>query len=150
MPFLVDGNNLLGRLLGRGDASPEERRAVQAKIAARVRAGRSTVVLFFDGEPAAGKREASLGGLSVRYSGNRSADDAIVEAIERAKARRDCHVVTDDRGLAERARHRGARALSTDDFWGRLDAEEPAPGKASPVDVNDWMSFFSDDRNRLG
>jgi predicted RNA-binding protein with PIN domain len=150
MPFLVDGNNLIGRLARRPPGTEEERRRVQRAIADRLRVGRSSVVLFFDGEPSAGRREEWLGGLTVRYSGNRSADDAIVEAVERAKARGDCHVVTDDRALAERARARGARALSTSDFWGRM---ETAPGAATrdagPVDVDDWESFFADDRNRL-
>ena len=150
MPFLVDGNNLLGHLLGGPGASEEERRAVQSKIAARVRSGRSSVVLFFDGEPEAGKREAWMGALSVRYAGNRSADDAIIEAVERSKARRDCHVVTDDRGLAERARGRGARSLSVSDFWGRLEDDAPPAPEGKAVNVEDWMSFFSDEKNRLG
>lgn len=150
MPFFVDGNNLLGHLLGGPGASEEERRAVQSKIASRVRSGRSCVVLFFDGEPEAGKREGWMGALTVRYAGNRSADDAIVEAVERSKARRDCHVVTDDRGLAERARSRGARSLSVSDFWGRLDGEAPAPADGKAVNVEEWISFFSDEKNRLG
>jgi hypothetical protein len=149
MPFFVDGNNLLGHLTGGPQASDAERRAVQGKIAARVRSGKSSVVLFFDGEPDAGKREAWMGALTVRYAGNRSADDAIIEAVERSKARRDCHLVTDDRALAERARQRGARSLSVSDFWGRLADEPPARGEGKSVDVDDWMSFFSDDRNRL-
>jgi predicted RNA-binding protein with PIN domain len=150
MPFLVDGNNLIGRIAGRPPGSDEERREVQRTIAARLRSGRSSVVLFFDGEPSAGRREGWLGGLTVRYSGNRSADDAIIEAVERAKARRDCHVVTDDRALAERARSRGARALSTADFWGRMESPAgEAPRDARAVDVDEWESFFADDRNRL-
>ena len=149
MPFLVDGNNLLGRLIGGAEATAEEKHAVQAKIAARIRSGRSSVVLFFDGEPATGRREGWLGGLTVRYAGNRSADDAIVEAVERSKARRDCHVVTDDRALAERARSRGARALSIADFWGRVGDEAPPSGDAKAVNVDDWLSFFADEKNRL-
>ncbi|HWC65793.1 MAG TPA: NYN domain-containing protein, partial [Thermoanaerobaculia bacterium] len=133
MPFLVDGNNLVGRVLGRPAGSEEERREVRQRIAARVRSGRSTVVLFFDGEPPAGPREGWLGGLTVRYAGSRSADDAIVEAVSRSKAPRDCHVVTDDRALAERARARGARAVSTADFWARLG--ETASTETPAVDV---------------
>ena len=125
-------------------------REVQSRIAARVRSCRSSVVMFFDGEPEAGKRDAWMGSLTVRYAGNRSADDAIIEAVERSKARRDCHVVTDDRALAERARGRGARSLSVSDFWGRLEDEAPAAAEGKAVNVDDWMSFFSDDKNRLG
>jgi predicted RNA-binding protein with PIN domain len=150
MPFLVDGNNLIGRIAGRPPSTDEERRQVQRTIAAGLRKERSSVVLFFDGEPATGPREGWLGGLTVRYSGNRSADDAIVEAVERAKARRDCHVVTDDRALAERARARGARALSTADFWGRMEAAAGDAGdERRTVDVGEWETFFADDRNRL-
>ena len=149
MPFFVDGNNLLGRLRGTPRASEEERRDVFGKIAARVRSSRTTVILFFDGEPAAGKRDAWLGSLSVRYAGDRSADDAIIDAVQRAKARRDCYVVTDDRRLAERARNAGARSLSIADFWGRLGDEERSSAKTTPTDLADWVSFFADDRNRL-
>jgi len=151
VPFLVDGNNLIGMVAGRAPGTEEERRELQRTIAARVRNGGSSVVLFFDGEPLAGKREGWLGGLTVRYSGGRSADDAIIEAVERSKARRDCHVVTDDRALAERARARGARALSTADFWGRVAgaAERGSGSPGAAVDVGDWESFFADDRNRL-
>ncbi len=148
MPFLIDGNNLIGRP---SEASPDaeaERRDLQGRIAARVRSGGSKAVLFFDGEPSAGAREGWLGGLTVRYAGKRSADDAIVEAVERAKARRDCHVVTDDRRLAERVRALGARSLSTADFLARL-ADEPTPETGRAVDVGDWEAFFADERNRL-
>ena len=149
MPFYVDGNNLAGRVLGRPPASDEERRTIRDRIAARVRKGRSAVVLFFDGEPETGKRDAWLGGLTVRHSGERSADDAIVDAVARAKAPRDCHVVTDDRALGQRVRALGARTLSTVDFWARLEETPGEPSGPADVDLDEWTAYFADDGNRL-
>lgn len=149
MPFFVDGNNLAGRVLGRPAASGEDRRVVHERIAARIRRGRSTVVLFFDGEPETGRSEGSFGALTVRYSGRASADDAIVEAVSRAGAPRDCHVVTDDRALAGRVRALGGRILSTSEFWARLEPEAVESRDSSAVNVDEWMEFFADDGNRL-
>ena len=148
MPFLVDGNNLIGRAAAAA-GSEADRRELQRRIAARVRNGGAKAVLFFDGEPAAGKRDGWLGGLTVRFSGARSADDAIVEAVGRARTPRDCHVVTDDRALADRVRALGARTISTGDFLARCDGPPDRASPAPSVDVGDWEAFFADDGNRL-
>ena len=107
MPYLVDGNNLIGAERG-GRASKDDQEALRREISDRLRATRARVVLFFDG----GGNSASLGSLSVRHSGASTADDAIVREVERSSRPQEMIVVTADQGLARRTRDAGGRTIS--------------------------------------
>jgi len=147
MPFLIDGNNLIGAARGSSRPSAEDRAALIAEVADRLRRTRARAILFFDGDA---ERRAELGALAVRPSGAASADDAILEEIRRSRAPRECTVVTEDRALKGRARELGARAITPGDFWARLGKR---PASASPrteenVDVEEWLRYFEDEKNR--
>ena len=149
MPYLLDGNNLIGRVRRTARPSPEDRAALVAEIAGRLRQTRAKATIFFDGP--AGERASSLGSLSVRVPSGGSADDAIVREIERAAAPGEAVVVTADRGLARRCRDAGAQVCSPDDFFARFGAAQPAPAGregAGKVDVEEWMRYFDDESNR--
>jgi predicted RNA-binding protein with PIN domain len=145
VPYLLDGDNLVGTARRRSGGS-EDRDALVSEIAERLRRTRASVVLFFDG---AG-RSLSLGHLSVRFAGAYSADDAIVREISRSPKPRETTVVTADRELARRARDAGAIAMSPADFWKRFGAVDP--GRARPndtrVDVDEWMKWFAEEGNK--
>ena len=150
MPYFLDGNNLIGHALGASRPSEDDRQALIAEVAARLRQNRARAVVFFDGP---GVRRSFLGSLSIRECGAGGADEAILDEIGRARAPREITVVTADRELARRARDSGARTLSPADFWrgfgsartrGSGDPGDPG-GK---VDVNEWLEWFEDDRNR--
>ncbi len=147
MPYLVDGNNLIGRA-GRGKASDEDRSALIRELSDRLRRTRARVIVYFDG---AGEG-VSLGSLSIRFSGSVTADDAIVRELARSRAPREEMVVTADRDLARRARDAGGRALSPEEFWSRFGSERGAkkPGSTDEprVDVAEWTRFFEDEKNR--
>ena len=147
MPYLVDGNNLIGRER-RARASDDDRSALVREISDRLRQTRARVLVFFDG---AGET-VSLGSLSVRFSGAVTADDAIVRELARSRAPREETVVTADRGLAQRARDGGARVLTPDAFWSRFGGQgeptQPGPSNEPRVDVEEWTRFFEDEKNR--
>jgi predicted RNA-binding protein with PIN domain len=149
MPYLVDGSNLLGALAAGSRESEVARQALLATLAARLREVRARVVIVFDGGPEAGKSESVLGPLAVRYSGSRSADDVIAELVGRDPAPSNLIVVTDDRGLSARVRPAGATIASTTEFWSRFGKTISAGNDSKPIDVADWMDFFSDERNRI-
>jgi hypothetical protein len=147
MPFLIDGNNLIGAARGASRPSAEDRAALISEVADRLRRTRARAVLFFDGDA---ERSTGLGALAVRPSGRGSADDAIVEEIRKSRAPRECTVVTEDRALGSRARELGAQVISPSDFWARLGKR---PADASPrteerVDADEWLRYFSDEKNR--
>jgi predicted RNA-binding protein with PIN domain len=146
VPYLVDGNNVVGAER-RGAASDDGRNALAREIADRLRATQARVVLFFDGRG----DSVSLGSLSVRYSGASTADDAIVREVGRALRPQEMIVVTADRELARRTRDAGGRVTSPSEFWKRFGAptREPRPAAGETrVDVDDWLKWLSDDRNR--
>jgi hypothetical protein len=145
MPYLLDGDNLVGTERRRRPAS-EDRDALVSEISERLRRTGARVVLFFDG---AG-RTVSLGSLAVRYAGSVSADEAILREVARDSRPAETTVVTADRDLARRARDLGAAALSPPDFWKRFGTgvEPKQPSREGPVNVEDWLDWFSDDSNR--
>lgn len=147
MPYVVDGNNLIGRAR-KSRASDDDRSALIREISDRLRRTRSRVLVFFDGVG----ETVSLGSLSVRFSGPVSADDAIVRELARSRAPREETVVTADRELARRARDGGASVLSPDEFWSRFggqgERKRPASSNEPRVDVEEWIRFFEDDKNR--
>jgi len=142
VPYLLDGNNLIGR----ARAGDGDRDALVREIADRLRATRARATVFFDG-PAA--QTATLGSLSVRSCGG-SADEAIAREVERAASPSQLIVVTADRELARRVRDAGAKALAPADFWSRFGRGGPARPRddAGAVDVEDWMRYFADEANR--
>jgi hypothetical protein len=147
MPYFLDGNNLIGIARGVSRPSEDDRSALVAEIADRLRQNRAKALLFFDGP---GEKRTSLGNLSIRECGAGGADDAILREIGRSPAPQEITVVTADRDLARRARDSRAKALSPADFWSRFGASKsPAPGhQADKVDVEEWTRYFEDEKNR--
>ena len=147
MPYLVDGNNVIGAERG-GPASDDGRAALVREIADRLRATRARVVLFFDGSG----DSLSLGSLSVRFAGAATADDAIVREVGRSAHPQEMIVVTADRDLARRTRDAGGRVAAPAEFWRRFGAPArsmpSSGGSETRVDVDDWLKWLSDDRNR--
>jgi predicted RNA-binding protein with PIN domain len=146
MPYLIDGNNLIGAERG-GRASQDDRTALVRELSDRLRRTRARVVVFFDG---AGD-PLSLGSLSVKFAGTKTADDAILRELGRSARPQEVTVVTADRELARRARDAGGTTISPADLWKRFGTgDAPAPVRPHPmrVDVEAWLEWFSDERNR--
>jgi predicted RNA-binding protein with PIN domain len=147
MPYLLDGNNLVGSVRRTSRPSDEDRDALIREIADRLRRTKARAVLFFDGS---GPRGGSLGPLTVRYSEKSSADDSIVSVIGDSRAPQEFVVVTADQGLSRRVRDAGAKTLGPDDFWKRFGPRTGSDSRGGdvPVDVEEWTNYFGDDRNR--
>jgi hypothetical protein len=150
MPYFLDGNNLIGQVRRTSRPSQEDRAALVAEIANRLRRTRARATIFFDGP--AGERVVSLGSLTVRVPSGGSADDAIVREVERAAAPGEAVIVTADRGLSRRCREAGAKVCSPEAFFARFGTAGAAPAAgreaAGKVDVAEWMRYFSDEENR--
>jgi hypothetical protein len=138
MPFLIDGDNVLGTWPGkpRSDAG---RRWLALEIG-RALAGRGTIVVF-DGVA----RDAVAWGAGVRFAGaGRTADDVMVSILAREADPRAWIVVTSDRPLGDRCRHLGARVERSDRFRARL-RSRPATEKPDHVDdLDEWLAAFGE------
>ena len=147
MPYLLDGNNLIGAVRRTARPGPDDCRDLVGEIAERLRRTRARATIFFDGPR--GDRTTSLGPLSVRVADGESADDAIVRAVAGSKVPAESIVVTADRGLAARVRDAGGRVVSPETFFSRFGgAAPPASKPESAVDVEEWANYFADERNR--
>jgi hypothetical protein len=106
-----------------------------------------SVTVVFDGPPPTGApgREG-LGRVTVVYSGSRSADDVIVGMLPSGGAAKQWSVITDDRGLADRVRARGANSRRLAEWQRRRPrpvTRQRAESKLSSREVADWEDFFA-------
>ena len=154
MPYLIDGNNLLGSW--GGPAVPGDGRLeVVRRVAAFCRARGARAVLVFDGAPFRPDLDGQeLGAVSLRFPPpGVDADAAIREAVDRAARPAELIVVTSDKPVYSYARTRGAQVLRAHE-WNTLarEAKTRAPKGGPPsrgekpereTDVEGWLKRFS-------
>lgn len=143
MPYLVDGDNLLGTWPGRERDDRERRRLARELDRWSARERRPSVVVFDGCDPGT----AGAAGPSVMWAGpNRSADDAILGLLRQEADPRGWIVVTSDRSLGDRCRHLGARVERADAFRKRLQRQAGGPEKPEREDdVEFWLDQFGDE-----
>ena len=155
MPYLIDGNNLLGSWGGPavpGDGRLEVVRRVSAFC--RAKGARATIV--FDGAPFRPELvDQQLGAVTVRFPAQGLDADSLIRTILDAVDRPgDWIVVTSDKPVYSYARTRGARALSAREWneLGRQGGRAPrsliARDRATDkpereTDVEGWLKRFS-------
>lgn len=139
MPWIVDGNNVLG-VTGADRHADEPKRELVRLLSGFARQKRTRVTAVFDGpEPSSFARH--LGPVTVIFSGARKADDVIVE---RASAGRGWNVVTADRGLAARVERRAVRVVAPSALLREIDSAAADPERSEA----DWAAWFSNPENR--
>lgn len=130
--LVIDGNNLLHRTTG--GPGPSAARVLIPRLRT-VLPSSVRVSLILDGmpDPGAPIRE-HVGQIEIQHAGRRTADDAIVEAVEhRAFGDRPrTIVVTDDRALADRVKRLGALHRRVDWLQDVLDLARRGPRTYSP------------------
>ncbi len=151
MPYLIDGNNLLGSW--GGPAVPGDGRLeVLRRVAAFCRAKGARAVLVFDGapfRPELGGQE--LGAVSLRFPAEgRDADSLIRELVDAARNPGELVVVTSDKALYSYARTRGARALRAHEWNALAQGASPRTPRGAPEgekperepDIEGWLKRF--------
>jgi predicted RNA-binding protein with PIN domain len=152
VPYLIDGNNLLGSWGGpsRGD---DRRGDVVRRVAAFCRGKNARAVLVFDGHPLRADMAAQdLGPVSIRVPPpGVDADTVIRELVDRAARPGELIVVTSDKALYSYAKTMGASVLRAHE-WNALDrklgaARERVSGGDKPEredDVEGWLKRFGE------
>lgn len=149
MPFLIDGNNLLGLRPEILVKDPAVRSRLVKRLADFARAKRTSVMVVFDGEPEEGtlRPDMTLGGVRVIFAGRKSdADSRILKILDEVRDPAGFTLVTSDRQLGDRARQRRARCVTSIKFRRTLEELAPAgAGEDAPLSadqVADWESWF--------
>ncbi len=155
MPYLIDGNNLLGSWGGpaiHGDG----RVAVVRGVAEFCRARGAHAIVVFDGAPVRPELgDQDLGGVKVRFPGAGGDADAVIrQVLDEATRPAEIIVVTSDRALYSYARTRGAAVLRAHE-WNALARgataaahrrrvpAAPAEKPERETDVEGWLRRFS-------
>ena len=102
--------------------------------------------VFYDGGPGGEERRQHRGSLVIHYSGERSADDCIVEWLNYQNCN-EITVISDDRHLQMRAKELGTRISTVVDFLNNLDEQkiqEPGIDEIPPSDteIDFWKDQF--------
>ena len=152
MPYLVDGNNVMGQRVGWHRDKRRARLRLLDELAAFAERKGATVAVVFDGAPDDFVADGSLyRGVRVHYAARGSDADARIESlVEASRERRTLHVVTSDRALADAVRSRGARVLRSGEFRRMLEdhasSEEanaaPPKKEVRPDDTAHWLRYF--------
>ena len=151
MPYLIDGNNLLGSW--GGPRGPDDRRGeVVRRVAAFCRARNVRATLVFDGHPLRADMAAQdLGPLALRVpQPGRDADSVIKDLVERAPRPAELIVVTSDKALYSYVKTLGASVLRAHE-WTALERRLAAPQEGASEkpdredDVAGWLKTFGDE-----
>jgi predicted RNA-binding protein with PIN domain len=118
MAYLIDGNNLLGRIAPHELRERSGRDGLVARLLAFQRVTRARVHLVFDGNPETTPTEIVVNPkFTIHYPGEGgSADDVIRDMIAAQTDRRRFFVVTSDRALRDLAKKKGLAAVTSDVF----------------------------------
>jgi predicted RNA-binding protein with PIN domain len=153
MPYLIDGNNLLGLRPELISKDPGARARLVHRLAGFARDKRTRVTVVFDGEPdeTLGREEMELGDLRVLFAGRTAdADSRILRILREADDPAGYVVVTSDRALAERVKRFRSRQITSLSFRRSLDETVPrdpaGDAPLSPAQVAEWEAWFT--RNR--
>jgi len=155
MPYLIDGNNLLGSWKHPSGGGGDRRLEVVRRVSAFCRARRARAILVFDGAPFRGDvPQPELGRVSLRFPPpGGDADGVIRRAVEAAPHAGDLIVVSSDKALYSWCRGRGASVLRAHE-WNALErtsrgraSEDPGDGEkpTREDDVEGWLKIFGDE-----
>jgi len=124
MAYLIDGNNLLGRIAPHELRERSGRDGLVARLLAFQRVTRARIRLVFDGNPDEKPTDIVVNPkFTIHYPGEgQSADDVIRDMILRQTDRRRFFVVSSDRAIRELAKKKGIEAVTSDTFARELKA----------------------------
>jgi len=162
--LLIDGYNLLykdGVLKNLAERSLEAAREELLTSIAAYRSGDVEILVVFDGQDAAGRRKVSARtGIQVRFSRPpKTADQVILEIVEREAKKTSLTVVTSDKkDIGRVARAEGVRWISSETFLRRLGRtgsraarrQQEKPPATTPAEVEYWLKRFGPDPEKDG
>jgi predicted RNA-binding protein with PIN domain len=148
MPYLVDGNNVMGQRVGwHRDKAGARKRLIQ-DLARFLAARKAKVTVVFDGSPDTdfpeGSRYKSVRILYARAGSD--ADSRVKDLIRRSTNKRNLIVVSSDRELAAVAAGQGARVVPSGKFRKMLNeaiaASPDKPAQSDRIDIDEWLDYF--------
>jgi len=156
MPYLIDGNNLLGRSKEINLKSPHSREILIGELLAFQKERSAKLIVVFDGLPDEYLRRdtLSLGNLDIRFAGEKSdADSLILKIIEKASDPASFILVSSDKSLTDRARFMNAKVLKCHQFRKKMEGvktsfQSKLEPKLGEDEIDEWFQYFSNPENK--
>ncbi|MEN8153107.1 MAG: NYN domain-containing protein [Acidobacteriota bacterium] len=155
MPYIIDGNNLIGSSPDISLDDAESRKKIVGLVKKFQLKKNNKVVVVFDGEPDefTGGNDSSDKLVIIYPKFGSSADDEIKKILNSYNYFRDVVLVTSDRELKDIARKKGARIVNSIEFYYELKRAYRASGKVemkqkrintklSEGEIDQWMKIF--------
>ena len=158
MPYIIDGNNLIGSSPDISLDDPEARKKIIYILLRFQENKRNNIIVVFDGEPDRSIKEHIVKDkftvLFPKYEC--SADDRIKELINNHKNSRDVILITSDRELKFFAKDNGVKTINSIEFYFELKRVYRISGKKdatlkrintelSDNEVKQWLKIFERD-----
>ena len=156
MPYLIDGNNLLGRSKEINLKTPHARDVLINELLAFQKEKNVKMIVVFDGLPdeRIGKDHISLGDVEIRFAGEKSdADSLILKIIMQSSEPSSFILVSSDRSLTDKARFMKAKVLKCHQFRKKMERvkanfQSKLEPKLDKEEIAEWLDFFSNPENK--
>jgi len=155
MPYLIDGNNLIGHIPSLDLKDQASRKLLVSRLRIFQEVKKTRVIIVFDGplDPDISEGNSKDTHFRVCFPPfSQTADNVIEEIVCRQTDLRQFFVVSSDREIKYFARSKGAKPLDCSDFLGRLKAALKKYNKIaemdknttppSPLEVDIWSDIF--------
>lgn len=150
MPYLIDGNNVIGAtpIFDIHDAGAREK--LSRLLSQYQKSKGNSIVVVYDGPPPDGSpTELSLGKMRIIYAGPKSdADSVIKNKIRDARSPDQWTVVSSDKQVYSYCKWAGAKAMNVRQFYEDLKwilesaGEDLATKTMRKNDVDEWLDYF--------
>ncbi len=156
MAYLIDGNNLLGRISREELQDRRGRDGLVVRLLAFQKVVRRRIFLVFDGKPEDELAEVRVNDkFTIHYPDEgSSADDVIKNILDGLTDKRNFFVVSSDRDIKDFARARGIRSMDSDEFFRDLKKAlrerkkqremEKRVSEPSSLEIRLWDEVFKD------
>ncbi len=155
--IIIDAYNLLHADPSLAEMADRNLEGARTRLISRlmpyIRAKMVNVTLVFDGRiPMPPAAPSPSQRLKIIFSAHpESADDLIIKLTDRERSPKSLIVISSDNQVAHAASARGARVLSSSDFWKlthkpgpREKGEVEKPEGVSPQEMDDWIRLFKE------
>jgi predicted RNA-binding protein with PIN domain len=155
MPYIIDGNNLIGCAPDFSLGDPESRGKMISLVRKFQESKNTKVTLVFDGEPQGSERHNPINSkLTVIYPRyGLTADDEIKGILESYQHVKETVLVTTDRELKTYAKEKGVRTINSIEFYFTLKKTFVSQGRkeetlkrvnsrVSQNEVEQWLKIF--------
>lgn len=123
--YIIDGNNLIGKMKDLWELQNKDKQASREKLAFMLDRyfgqKKFTVTLHFDGFAAEAIRTSKI---KIAYSENKTADSRIKVEIDQSKNPRVIAVVSSDAGVRDYAKVNSCKTITSEGFARKLKADD--------------------------